>query len=1546
MKRSGPGPVVRRIVSISFLCLCAAVAALAASCSAGDRGGGGAGGGATERGAPELPPASAAAPIDLGAVMRQVHFAFRPDGERFSGGHSTYAVSASPADLRITPVQPGADEALRAAPFVARVSAIDRGGASLLGQGGRASVRTDGSLQIDRGAVVERLANGEEGVEQSFEIAARPAGTGDLVVRLAVSGQAFSEATSRGLHFTDPESGLGVRYGKATWIDARGVRTATPVTFEAGEIVLAVPASLIEDSAYPAVLDPVIGPEINVDAPVAPGPPPGTQDQADVAYGSGNYLVVWRDQRAFGGGDIYAARVTAAGAILDPTGILVAGTTNDEMEPAVAWSGTQWMVAWKSAFNGGSIRAARVSSAGVTLDPSGLTIGNSVYAPAVAWSGQSFVVGWVGTFPGTLTLRRLDANGMVVGSNIGLTSSVSDVKLVLYAGNVHVFFLKAGLQYQRVTPAGVVLDASPVTAFDPAGGAIPNEYAVASNAASLLIGFQYQTPAPNIVRQTRWQLLNNGAAGTVNLVDQGTNQFHIAAAATSGAFFFTWRDGNVLKGTVLANDGSLIAATSNLVPFTLSNFQFGPNELAASSDGTGFLLAYTSPGDIVGTRFTTALAKLDASPILLSPSANAELNASVAYNGTSWLVAWEDSRSLGGSDIYGARVSPNGTILDPAGIAISTATGHQREPAVASNGSGWLVAYQDGRNATDDIYATRLDASGAVQDAAGIPVSTAAGEQRHPGIASDGSGYLVSWFEDMAAPIRAARVTSAGAVQDPAGIDVATTVTGNDRAPGVAYNGTNYLVGWGASNLGSVYAARVTPGGAVLDGGNQVLQIGTLVYQTPVGVASNGADWILSWSDADARAARIAANGAILDATPITVGAANNYQWSPRAAWDGSQYVLSWSDDRAGSGALDIYGARVSPGGAAVDPAGFAIAANSEYEVWSALAGGPTGKVAVFYSRFDTSASVRAYRLRLRILDTLEAIGASCLSGAQCQSGSCADGICCDLPCSGACVACTAAKKGGGQDGACGSIPIGLDPDNECASQAQATCGTTGVCSGTGACQLHAAGLSCPASCSGSAVQTNTCDGLGACAASGAPVDCAPYACAGGACKGSCATSADCAAGAVCVGNICKALAANGAACAVGAECQSGSCADGVCCNTACAGLCVACSAAKKGSGPDGACGPIAVGMDPDDDCAVQPPSTCGTTGFCNGGGACQLWAQGLGCGGAVCNGNVVQGLICNGQGSCVNDAAGVDCAPYLCGAGTCKNPCLSTADCVAGFTCTNGVCGQVGGLGQPCANALTCQSGFCVDGVCCDSACGGKCAACTAAKKGGGADGACGPVAAGTDADNECAIQVPSTCQQNGFCDGGGACARWPAGTECAPGACDGEAQVSPSTCDGQGTCVAGASESCTEGYKCVGPSCATSCSDDSACATGYFCDLAFGACAPDSGTGGGGAGGGTGGNSTGGATGGAGTGGATGGNGTGGTGTGGTGTGGNGTGGATGGATGTTTTSGSGGEPPPGGGCGCRLEGDSPSSITGSRLLAALSLLSLLAFRRRRRA
>src|SRR5262249_60350116 len=73
-------------------------------------------------------------------------------------------------------------------------------------------VASDGSLAIVRGAVVERLEGGEQGLEQSWELARRPEGSGDLLVRVAAAGLRFARKTERGLHFVDLQSSSGVRY--------------------------------------------------------------------------------------------------------------------------------------------------------------------------------------------------------------------------------------------------------------------------------------------------------------------------------------------------------------------------------------------------------------------------------------------------------------------------------------------------------------------------------------------------------------------------------------------------------------------------------------------------------------------------------------------------------------------------------------------------------------------------------------------------------------------------------------------------------------------------------------------------------------------------------------------------------------------------------------------------------------------------------------------------------------------------------------------------------------------------------------------------------------------------------------------------------------------------------------------------------------------------------------------------------------------------------------------------------------------------------------
>jgi hypothetical protein len=140
---------------------------------------------------------------------------------------------------------------------------------------------------------------------------------------------------------------------------------------------------------------------------------------------------------------------------------------------------------------------------------------------------------------------------------------------------------------------------------------------------------------------------------------------------------------------------------------------------------------------------------------------------------------------------------------------------------------------------------------------------------------------------------------------------------------------------------------------------------------------------------------------------------------------------------------------------------------------------------------------------------------------------------------------------------------------------------------------------------------------------------------------------------------------------------------------------------------------------------------------------------------------------------------------------------------------------------GKRCSAADQCASNFCVDGYCCDGTCTGLCQACHLM----GSEGTCTSVPAGQDPRENCAQEPVSGCGRDGTCDGQGACRRYPAATECAPGGCTGGVETAASTCDGNGTCRAGSSRNCAPNM-CMGGSCAATCTSQTDCQTGFFCD------------------------------------------------------------------------------------------------------------------------
>lgn len=154
-----------------------------------------------------------------------------------------------------------------------------------------------------------------------------------------------------------------------------------------------------------------------------------------------------------------------------------------------------------------------------------------------------------------------------------------------------------------------------------------------------------------------------------------------------------------------------------------------------------------------------------------------------------------------------------------------------------------------------------------------------------------------------------------------------------------------------------------------------------------------------------------------------------------------------------------------------------------------------------------------------------------CAFDAECSSGFCTDGVCCDRRCDGNCEGCSAARKTSGDDGVCGPVPPGRDIAGRCFRGPGEPCKEALEC----ATRFCAQGVCCDSSCTGECQACNqaslagTCSPIkeGACGAAcdgdhtlqqtgSADVDCAPYKCEGPRCRTTCASVRDCVAPSVC----------------------------------------------------------------------------------------------------------------------------------------------------------------------------------------------------------------------------------------------------------------------------------------------------------------------------------------------------------------------------------------------------------------------------------------------
>lgn len=133
--------------------------------------------------------------------------------------------------------------------------------------------------------------------------------------------------------------------------------------------------------------------------------------------------------------------------------------------------------------------------------------------------------------------------------------------------------------------------------------------------------------------------------------------------------------------------------------------------------------------------------------IVISAATNIQFMADAVYGGGNYMVVWTDYRSGTAYQIYGSRVSPAGTVLDPAGIALgpSTASSYQYYPSVGYNGTRYFVVW--------GYYSSPYAVTGRFVNTNGtlygdtVRIATAASYVYGTRIAYDGTNFMILYVD-------------------------------------------------------------------------------------------------------------------------------------------------------------------------------------------------------------------------------------------------------------------------------------------------------------------------------------------------------------------------------------------------------------------------------------------------------------------------------------------------------------------------------------------------------------------------------------------------------------------------------------------------------------------------------------------------------------------------------------------------------------------------------------------------------------------------------
>ena len=524
----------------------------------------------------------------------------------------------------------------------------------------------------------------------------------------------------------------------------------------------------------------------------------------------------------------------------------VAVAAGDQVSPDIAGGAGSRLAVWSDeranpfTYNdyetSHDIYGVRLADDGTSLDPVPIAIHagpGSATAPKVAWNGSHWLV--------VFRAASLSGTG---------------------------FYYSSTLAAVRVAPDGTVVDPVPI----PLHGLQTGAYAVASDGNGWMVAAVGNDVTRDIVAV---RIDADGVVldpPTVSVVPAGVyTGSALRLAHAGGTYMLTFSASNG-TGAVLI-DSLLVAGN----PFLLLD---GAYISALGATDQGYYIAWNRQRPdatltIMGARVSPGGVLLDVDGVDIAGASSPFGNVvGVAWDGSSWRIGWDHTADR---ILHVARVdASSGLVLNPGGSPLAPA----QSGIMAGTGTGrvQLVWTEFADNEYDVIGATVATDDNGNDQLIGLKGGISTGEPRQyrSKLAAGADGYLLGYREDIAGEV-AVRVQPLDALGVPVGppveLDRGPTL-GGPGSPGVAWNGSHYLVSWPSG--GDIVARRIAQDGSPLDAAASTVMSNGF---GPVNIAALNGDFLVvarrfgfTVQNIFPIGARVNGAGQLLDASPILLG--------------------------------------------------------------------------------------------------------------------------------------------------------------------------------------------------------------------------------------------------------------------------------------------------------------------------------------------------------------------------------------------------------------------------------------------------------------------------------------------------------------------------------------------------------------------------------------------------------------------------------------------------------------------------------------------------